>query len=161
MEAAIIGGALILGGQGLLTWGEQYLSSSFTALLFSTIPIWILLLGKLLYKEKLKKLTILVVALESIGFIILISPTLVAEFVEMDSFNTKFESVGIMALIMAALSWSGGSLYSSKADLRDNVLISTGMMLFVGGLFLLVLSITTGELQKFHGDTVSRNNLFH
>src|SRR6478735_7165058 len=26
-EATIIGGALILGGQGLLTWGEQYLSS--------------------------------------------------------------------------------------------------------------------------------------
>ena len=31
-EATIIGGALILGGQGLLTWGEQYLSSCFTAL---------------------------------------------------------------------------------------------------------------------------------
>lgn len=158
LEASIIGGALILGGQGLLTWGEQYLSSSFTALLFSTIPIWILLLGKLLYKEKLKKFTIVGVALGSIGFIILISPTLVAQFAEMHSSNTKLESAGIMALIVAALSWSGGSLYSSKADLPDNVIISTGMMLFVGGLFLLVLSIATGELQKFHGDTVSRNS---
>ena len=42
-EATIIACALILGGQGLLTWGEQYLSSSFTALLFSIVPIWILL----------------------------------------------------------------------------------------------------------------------
>ena len=55
-EATIIGFALILGGQGLLTWGEQYLSSSFTALLFSTVPIWILLLGKILYREKSRNL---------------------------------------------------------------------------------------------------------
>lgn len=157
-EASIIGAALILGGQGLLTWGEQFLSSSFTALLFSTIPIWILLLGKFLYKEKLKKFTILGVVLGSIGFIILISPTLLAQFVEINSSNTKFEFVGILALMVATLSWSGGSLYSSKADLPDNIFISTGMMLFVGGLLLLVLSVTTGELQKFHGDTISRNS---
>ncbi|MGD9533642.1 MAG: EamA family transporter [Candidatus Nitrosocosmicus sp.] len=157
-EASIIGAALILGGQGLLTWGEQFLSSNFTALLFSTIPIWILLLGKFLYKEKLKKFTILGVVLGSIGFIILISPTLLAQFVEINSSNTKFEFVGILALMVATLSWSGGSLYSSKADLPDNIFISTGMMLFVGGLLLLVLSVTTGELQKFHGDTISRNS---
>jgi drug/metabolite transporter (DMT)-like permease len=57
MEATIIGCALVLGGQGLLTWGEQYLSSSVTALLFSTVPIWVLLLGKRVYREKLKKFT--------------------------------------------------------------------------------------------------------
>jgi drug/metabolite transporter (DMT)-like permease len=57
MEATIIGCALVLGGQGLLTWGEQYLSSSVTALLFSTVPIWVLLLGKIVYREKLKKFT--------------------------------------------------------------------------------------------------------
>ncbi len=33
-EATIIGYALILGGQGVLTWCEQYLSSIVTALLF-------------------------------------------------------------------------------------------------------------------------------
>ena len=72
-EATIIGAALILGGQGLLTWGEQYLSSSVTALLFSTVPIWVLLLGKILYGESLKKFTILGVVIGSIGFVILIS----------------------------------------------------------------------------------------
>ena len=57
-EATIIGCALVLGGQGLLAWGEQYLSSSVTALLFSTVPIWVLLLGKIVYREKLKKFTV-------------------------------------------------------------------------------------------------------
>src|SRR5262245_24907766 len=70
-EATIIGCALVLGGQGLLAWREQYLSSNVTALLFSTVPIWVLLLGKTVYGEKLKKLTVLGVITGTIGFVIL------------------------------------------------------------------------------------------
>ncbi|WP_148687281.1 EamA family transporter [Candidatus Nitrosocosmicus hydrocola] len=155
-EATIIGAALILGGQGLLTWGEQYLSSSFTALLFSTVPIWILLLGKILYNEKLKKFTVLGVIVGSIGFIILILPSLAAQFLDTNSPSTNnLELVGIFALVIAALSWSVGSLYSSKANLPVNVLVSTGMMLFVGGFFLIALSIATGELENFHISSIS------
>jgi drug/metabolite transporter (DMT)-like permease len=146
---------LILGGQGLLAWGEQYLSSSVTALLFSTVPIWVLLLGKIVYRDKLKKFTVLGVITGTVGFVILIFPSLAAQFVEIDSPNMKFEFVGIIALVIAAISWSAGSLYSSKADLPTNVLISTGMMLFVGGIFLIVLSIAIGELQNFHVSAIS------
>jgi drug/metabolite transporter (DMT)-like permease len=153
-EATIIGCALILGGQGLLAWGEQYLSSSVTAPLFSTVPIWVLLLGKIVYREKLK-FTVLGVITGTVGFVILIFPSLAAQFVEIDTSNMKFEFVGIIALAIAAISWSVGSLYSSKADLPTNVLISTGMMLFVGGIFLIVLSIALGELQNFHVSTIS------
>jgi drug/metabolite transporter (DMT)-like permease len=154
-EATIIGCALVLGGQGLLAWGEQYLSSSITALLFSTVPIWVLLLGKIVYREKLKKFTILGVITGTVGFVILIFPSLAAHFVEIDSPNLRYEFVGIVALVIAAISWSVGSLYSSKANLPTNVLISTGMMLLVGGVFLIVLSIALGELQKFHVSAIS------
>ena len=147
MEATIIGCALVLGGQGLLTWGEQYLSSSVTALLFSTVPIWVLLLGKIVYREKLKKFTAIGVITGTVGFVILIFPSLAAQFVEIDSPKMEFEFVGIIALVIAAISWS--------ADLPTNVLISTGMMLFVGGIFLIVLSIAIGELQNFHISAIS------
>ena len=154
-EATIIGCALILGGQGLLTWGEQYLSSNVTALLFSTVPIWVLLLGKTVYGEKLKKFTVLGVITGTVGFVILIFPSVAAQFVDIDISNMKFEFVGIIALAIAAISWSVGSLYSSKADLPTNVLVSTGMMLFIGGIFLIVLSIALGELQNFHVSAIS------
>jgi len=138
-----------------LAWGEQYLSSSVTALLFSTVPIWVLLLGKIVYREKLKKFTVLGVITGTVGFVILIFPSLTAQFVEIDSSSMKLEFVGIFALVIAAISWSVGSLYSSKADLPTNVLLSTGMMLFVGGIFLIVLSIAIGELQNFHVSAIS------
>jgi drug/metabolite transporter (DMT)-like permease len=154
-EATIIGCALVLGGQGLLAWGEQYLSSSVTALLFSTVPIWVLLLGRIVYREKLKKFTVLGVIVGTVGFVVLIFPSMAAQFAEIDTSDMKFEYVGIISLAIAAISWSVGSLYSSKADLPTNVLISTGMMLFVGGIFLLLLSIAIGELQNFHVSVLS------
>lgn len=66
---------------------------------------------------------------------ILIFPSLTAQFVEIDSSELKYEFVGIVALTIAAISWSVGSWYSSRADLPTKVLLSTGMMLFVGGFF--------------------------
>ncbi|HZD34497.1 MAG TPA: EamA family transporter [Nitrososphaeraceae archaeon] len=158
-EATIVGCALILGGQGLLAWGEQYLSSSVTALLFSTVPIWVLLLGKMVYKEKLNKFTLLGVITGTIGFVVLIFPSLAAQFTDIDSPNMKFEFGGIIALVIAAISWSAGSLYSSKADLPTNVLVSIGMMLFVGGIFLILLSIAIGELQNFHISAISTSSM--
>jgi drug/metabolite transporter (DMT)-like permease len=38
-DALILGMVIIIGGQGLLVWGAQYLSSGMTALLNSTIPM--------------------------------------------------------------------------------------------------------------------------
>jgi len=103
-------------------------------------------------------LTVLGVLIGTIGLVLLIFPFLSAQIL-LDSPNTKFEFVGIMALILAALSWSGGSLYSAKADLSNNVFISTGMMLFVGGCFLIALSIGTGELRDFHESTISMESM--
>ena len=102
-EATIIGAALILGGQGLLTWGEQYLSSSVTALLFSTVSIWVLMLGKILYGDGLKRFTVLGVIIGSIGFVILLFPSLAAQFVELNSTDPNFEFIGVIALVVAAL----------------------------------------------------------
>ena len=146
-DAIIIGISLIVVGQGLLAYGEQYLSSDITALLFSTVPIWVLLIGKFYYKSKLNRYTLLGIIAGSIGLVILIYPS----FEEMlfggqtnSSTNTsnKNNFLGISILLVAAISWAIGSLYSHKADLPNNILISTGMMLFVGGLFLLGIGLT-------------------
>ena len=40
-DAIILGALLMVGGQGILTWGAQYLPSGITGLLNSTVPLWI------------------------------------------------------------------------------------------------------------------------
>jgi drug/metabolite transporter (DMT)-like permease len=161
-DAIIIGISLIVAGQGLLAYGEQYLSSDITALLFSTVPIWVLLIGKFYYNLKLNKYTLLGIIAGSIGLVILIYPT----FEEMlfgsqttPSTNTednKNNFLGIAILLIAAISWAIGSLYSHTADLPNNILISTGMMLFVGGLFLLGI----GTVIEFNMLDISRFSTF-
>jgi drug/metabolite transporter (DMT)-like permease len=163
-DAIIIGISLIVAGQGLLAYGEQYLSSDITALLFSTVPIWVLLIGKFYYKSKLNTYTLLGIIAGSIGLVILIYPS----FEEMlfgsqttPSSNTgdnKNNFLGIAILLLAAISWAIGSLYSHKADLPNNILISTGMMLFVGGLFLLgigmIIEFNTLDISRFSTSSI-------
>ena len=156
-DTIIIGISLVVAGQGLLAYGEQYLSSDITALLFSTVPIWVLLIGKFYYNLKLNKYTLLGIIAGSIGLVILIYPS----FEDMlfggqtnssTNTNNKNNFLGISILLIAAISWAIGSLYSHRADLPNNILISTGMMLFVGGLFLLVI----GMIIEFNTLDVSR-----
>ena len=141
-DAIIIGICLIVLGQGLLAYGEQYLSSDITALLFSTVPIWIVLIGKFYSNLKLNKHTLLGIIAGSIGLVILIFPSFEAIlFGDQTNPTNENNFLGISILLIAAISWAIGSLYSHKADLPNNILISTGMMLFVGGLFLLGIGI--------------------
>jgi drug/metabolite transporter (DMT)-like permease len=162
-DAIIIGISLIVAGQGLLAYGEQYLSSDITALLFSTVPIWVLLIGKFYYNLKLNKYTLLGIIAGSIGLVILIYPS----FEDMlfggqtnssTNTNNKNNFLGISILLIAAISWAIGSLYSHRADLPNNILISTGMMLFVGGLFLLgigmIIEFNTVDVSRFSTSSI-------
>lgn len=163
-DAIIIGISLIVAGQGLLAYGEQYLSSDITALLFSTVPIWVLLIGKFYYNLKLNKYTLLGIIAGSIGLVILIYPS----FEDMlfgaqtnsstNTNNNKNNFLGISILLIAAISWAIGSLYSHRADLPNNILISTGMMLFVGGLFLLgigmIIEFNTLDVSRFSTSSI-------
>ena len=158
-DAIIIGICLIVFGQGLLAYGEQFLSSDITALLFSTVPIWIILIGKFYSNLKLNKHTLLGIIAGSIGLVILIYPSFEAMLFG-DQTNTTNENnfLGISILLIAAISWGIGSLYSHKADLPSNILISTGMMLFVGGLFLLgigmIIEFNTMYVSKFSTSSI-------
>ncbi len=159
-DAIIIGICLIVVGQGLLAYGEQYLSSDITALLFSTVPIWVILIGKLYYNLKLNKYTLLGIIAGSIGLVILIYPSfeLMLFGGQPNSTNNENNFLGIFILLIAAISWAIGSLYSHKADLPNNILISTGMMLFGGGLFLLcigmIVEFNTLDISKFSTSSI-------
>jgi drug/metabolite transporter (DMT)-like permease len=162
-DAIIIGITLIVAGQGLLAYGEQYLSSDITALLFSTVPIWTLVIGKFYYNLKLNKYTLLGIVAGSIGLVILIYPSFEdvlfgGQTNSSANTNNKNNFLGISILLMAAISWAIGSLYSHRANLPNNILISTGMMLFVGGLFLLgigiIIEFNTLDVSRFSSSSI-------
>ena len=145
-DAAILAFTLFLGGQGILTWGAQYLSSGITGLLNSTIPLWVAVIAFLIFRKHMTKLTIMGLAAGFGGLMLLVAPSIG---------SGTLSPIGISALIVSSISWAIGSLYSSKAKLPISVLASSGMLMLTGGLMLISVSFLLGEYKGLDLSQVS------
>jgi drug/metabolite transporter (DMT)-like permease len=142
-DSLILGLTLFLCGQGLLTWGAQYLSSGMTGLLNSTIPLWVVIIGFFLYKwlkkgtqNQLTKSTIVGLSAGFGGLMLLVAPSIG---------TGDLSPIGTLALIISSIAWAIGSIYSTKAKLPVSILASSGMIMITGGLMLTIVSIGFGE----------------
>ncbi|MGN6559246.1 MAG: DMT family transporter [Candidatus Nitrosocosmicus sp.] len=147
-DALILGGLIILGGQGLLVWGAQYLSTGMTALLNSTIPLWVAIITSIVFKQCLSKTIILGLILGFSGLIILINPFYG---------NNNLSPIGIISLTVSSVSWAVGSIYSSKIDLSISIFKSSGTWLIIGGFMLIITSFAAGELINLQISKISIN----
>lgn len=73
-HALILGLTLFLGGQGVLTWGAQYLSSGITGLLNSTVPLWLAIVAYLIYRKHLSNSTMVGLGAGFGGLMLLVAP---------------------------------------------------------------------------------------
>jgi drug/metabolite transporter (DMT)-like permease len=145
-DAMILGALLMAGGQGILTWGAQYLPSGITGLLNSTVPLWIAILALLIFKRHLTKLTIAGLAAGFGGLMLLVAPSLSAG---------ELSPVGTIALILSSVLWATGSLYSTNSKLPVNILASSGMIMITGGLMLTGISLALGEYRGLEVSDIS------
>lgn len=137
-SAAIIGGLLLLGGNGLVTWAEQRVPSGLAALIVASVPIWMSLLEGI---EKRRYPGVAVIgglALGLAGITLLVAPGRFGG-------NGHVDPVGALALLTAALCWSFGSLYARRAKLPASTLTATAMEMIAGGTWLWVAGLLLGE----------------
>jgi drug/metabolite transporter (DMT)-like permease len=139
-DTIVLGALLLLGGQGLLTWGTQYLASGISGLLNSTIPLWVAILALLIFKKHMTKLTIIGLAAGFSGLMLLVAPSLS---------SGELNPIGTAALIVSSIFWALGSLYSSRAKLPVSMLASSSMLMITGGLIITGISFALGEYRDF------------
>lgn len=152
-STAIIGILLLLGGNGGVCWAEQFVPSGLTALLISTVPIWVMLISFVMPKQKNASLkNVIGVILGFIGLFFLISPEHIIK-------GSSVDLVGALALIIASLLWSIGSVYSKNADLPKYSLTATALEMFFGGITLLIASLFTGEWSHFNAGAISGKSI--
>ncbi len=152
-SAFIVGGLLLLGGNGGVIWAEQVIPSGLAALIIATVPLWMALLNWLRGDNVRPNLGVtLGLVLGLLGIVFLVSP---GESAGGDNVN----SLGVLVLVLAALSWSIGSLYSRKAQLPSEPLLATAMEMLAGGALLLVAGLLTGEAGQIRLDQVSPRSL--
>ena len=147
--AIVVGGLLLLGGNGGVTKAEQVIPSSLAAVLITTVPIWMALL-ELLRKDRIVPTLHVVIGLV-LGFggvILLVGP---GDLGGSGGLNPLWAGV----LIFAALSWAMGSVYSRNAPLPTTPLLGSGMEMLAGGALLLAASLISKEWAGFQPGNVS------
>lgn len=149
-STAIVGTALLLGGNGLVAWAEQSVPSGIAALMISTSPFWLVLFESLRAggsKPTWRSIVGLIIGFG--GVFILIGPA------EIIGGEGSFDTFGIILLLLAPLFWSLGSIYARGADMPKSTLLSTGMQMLTGAVALFIVSLVKGELNGFSVGLVS------
>ena len=151
ISTAIVGTALLLGGNGLVSWAEQRVPSGIAALMVSTIPLWLVIFEAVRpggIKPSWRAITGLLIGFG--GVFLLIGP---AEFGGKSA--TQFDTLGTIALLCAAFIWAFGSIYSKHGDMPKSSLMGTGAEMLTGAVALFIVSAGSGELNGFHFAAVS------
>jgi drug/metabolite transporter (DMT)-like permease len=152
--ATIIGLFLLLGGTGLLGWAEQIIPSGIASLFIGATPLWMALLDT--FRPNGIRLGWLTWAGVLIGFL---GIALLANPWSSSLDGLQLNLWGVLALLLAALNWSIGSLYSRKAPLPASPLMGTGMEMVAGSLGLLVLGTLLGEWSQLDLSAVTSRSL--
>jgi drug/metabolite transporter (DMT)-like permease len=154
-NAAIVGGLLLVGGNGGVVLAERLVPSGLAALLVATLPIWIVLLEWARPGGTRPTLGVIAgVVLGAIGLVVLIGPS------ALHPSNTGgIRIAGVILLTFASLSWASGSLIAQHVELPKSGLLATGMEMICGGAILIVLSLILGEPMRFDVTEISAKSL--
>ncbi len=134
IQNAVIGFLMISVGNGVVSWAEVFVPSGVAALVCSTMPISVVIINLLSGNgEKMNGLIILGMLL-GFGGVALIFKNDVA------ALGDHRYLMGIGALLLATFGWAGGSVLSKRWGSNTNPMFDSGMQLFFGGVFLMIVS---------------------
>jgi len=137
--AARVGGLMMAGGTGLVSWAEQWVPSGIAALLIVTVPMWMVLLDWAAYGgPRPGRVTALGVVLGMAGVALLVGPG--------EILAHAVSPLGAAVILAASLSWSLGSLESRRSAVpRGASFLGAGMRQLAAGAILLAAGLAIGE----------------
>jgi drug/metabolite transporter (DMT)-like permease len=149
LDTAIVGALLLGGGMGMVAWGEQSIPSGIAALMVALMPVWVAILGRLAFGERLPRLAVVGIVIGFVGVAILVGPTALGA-------TGALDPAGVAALVISPIAWASGSLYAShRARLPRQPLVATGTQMLAGSIVLVAMATATGEWARFSPTTVS------
>jgi drug/metabolite transporter (DMT)-like permease len=145
----VIGGLMLLGGNGLLSVGERHLPSGLAALIVATVPVWMIAINAVVTRTRIASTTLIALGLGTAGVAVLIGGT---------RGSGAITGSALVVLVASAL-WATGSVYGRTAPLPRHPLVVTSLEMISGGVLLLIAGTATGELKGFNVHAVSGSSL--
>ena len=151
-DQAIVGLALNVGGLGVTSFGEQTIPSGITALLIALLPIWVAVIGRVIYKDRIAPLSILGIVVGILGVAILISPK---------AGDAGLDPLGLACILFSPLSWGGGSIWSQRraatpADSR----VAVAIQMLAGSIGGAIIATALGEWGSVQFGTLGSDVIF-
>lgn len=151
-EAFLIGGLLLLGGNGAVVWAEQWVPSGLASLLIATTALWMVLLNSLHHRTRPSIGGIVGLLLGFAGVVLLVGSI---ENMDKNSMMTPAAAI----IVFGAFLWASGSLYSRNSKTSSSQSQPAAMQMIAGGILLLSTSLITGEWTRVMLDQVSLRSM--
>ncbi len=136
--AAIVGGALLLIGNGGVAWAETRLDSGLAALIVAIIPLWVAVLDRAVLGRRLSRGAVVGLVVGFGGVALLVRP------------GGGVDVVAALALVGSTSAWASGSLYARDARLPKSPLLSAAMQMLAASAMLGVAGLIFGEAAGVH-----------
>jgi len=150
-RALIIGGLLLLCGNGGVTWAEKYVPSGLAALFVATEPLWVVVLNWALSHRRPNAKVLLGVFIGLIGVALLVSDGLGQGI----SNGSRMSLIAGSVVLLASLAWAAGSVYSNRNPIDAPTSMAAGMQMLAGGGLLLLLALAAGDFQRLNLENAS------
>jgi drug/metabolite transporter (DMT)-like permease len=151
-RAFVIGGFMLVGGNGTVVWAEQWVPSGLTSVLIATVPLWMVLLNSLHHRMRPSIGVIVGLMLGFAGVALLIGSV---ENIGEDSMIIP----GATIIVFGAFLWATGSLYSRSTETSSSQLQAAAMQMIAGGILFLLASLISGEWTRVMLDQVSSRSV--
>jgi len=151
--SAIIGVFFFLIGHGTLHWAEQRVPSGLCAVVIATEPIWVFLASATAFQRWRMNATLcsgLTLGLLGVGLL----------FQGKTIRSAPGVSLGAVVVLLGAISWSIGVVYSRRSHLSGNPVLLSAMSLVSGGSMLLIASALVGEWGRVSFAAISPRSLW-
>lgn len=149
----IVGGLLLFGGNGSVILAEKLVPSGLAAVIIAMVPIWMVLLNWRWGDRVRPNLRVAAGLLLGVfGLILLSAP-------DASTGSDGINPLGVGILVLASLSWSIGSLYSRRAAMPANPLMSTAMEMLAGGVLMMLAGVVTGQTGQMRFEDLSALSL--
>jgi drug/metabolite transporter (DMT)-like permease len=150
VPSLLIGGALVLGGNGLVMVAEQEVPSGLAALIIAAVPLWVVVMRGVV-GESIPRGTLIGVVVGFAGVALLLLPG--------GAEGERGGVGGFLLVVLASLSWALGSFMSKRSDLPGDPFLSTSVQMLLGGALCIPAGLAIGEAGEVEVAAFSADSL--
>lgn len=133
---------MLVAGNGLVTWSEQWIESNQAALIVATSALWLAWIGTFgAHGERPNRLTLLGLGLGFGGVAVLVQSGL--------SLATA-PPLAYAALSLAPLTWAAGSVWSRRAPVSCPPVMTAALQMLVAGVVMTAAGLALGETARWN-----------